>query len=154
MQHAEPLLQIYRHPYAADLPFPRYESASAAGIDLRSAESDFDLLPGSRTLVQTGLRIAIPDGWAGLVRSRSGLFARYGVLAMHGTIDADYRGDLMVGLYLTAGAGPVRIARGDRIAQLLLAPTPQAKLAEVMLSDFEALTTARGTGGFGSTGTH
>ncbi|MGC3997403.1 MAG: dUTP diphosphatase [Anaeromyxobacter sp.] len=130
------------------LELPRYETAHAAGLDLR-ADEPFTLAPGERRLVPTGLALEIPPGHEGQVRPRSGLAARHGVGMVNapGTIDADYRGEVGV-LLVNHGQAPVTFARGDRIAQLVIAPVVQAtlELAEALGE------TARGGGGFGSTG--
>ncbi len=129
---------------------PRYMSAGAAGMDLVAAIDEAVLLaPGQRAAVGTGLAIAIPEGWEGLVRPRSGLAREHGVTLANapGTIDCDYRGECMV-LLINLGDQPVRIASGQRIAQLVIAPVVQAELIEVD----ELPVTDRGAGGFGSTG--
>ncbi|TNC73000.1 dUTP diphosphatase [Rubellimicrobium roseum] len=137
-----------------NLPLPAYKTDGAAGADLcahlpvETRDGGLGLAPGVVVAVSTGLRIAIPEGFEGQVRARSSL-GRRGVLLPNapGTIDADYRGEVMV-LLLNAGSGPVTIGHGERIAQLVVAPVAQAKF---MLAD--ALDdTARGAGGFGSTG--
>ncbi len=130
------------------LDLPRYESAAAAGLDLR-ADEPFTLAPGERRLVPTGLALEIPPGHEGQVRPRSGLAVRQGIglLNAPGTIDADYRGEVQVVL-VNHGQAPVAFARGDRIAQLVVAPVTRVELEVVgALSD-----TSRGGGGFGSTG--
>jgi dUTP pyrophosphatase len=130
------------------LDLPRYETAHAAGLDLRADEA-FSLAPGERRLVPTGLAVAIPAGFEGQVRPRSGLAVKHGISIPNapGTIDADYRGEVKV-LLVNLGAAPVAFARGDRIAQLVIAPVAHAEVELV-----EALPeTGRGSGGFGSTG--
>lgn len=130
------------------LPLPRYETAGSAGMDLR-ADEPFSLAPGERRLVPTGLAVEIPPGHEGSVRPRSGLAIRQGVGMVNapGTVDSDYRGELQV-ILVNHGQAPVSFERGDRIAQLVIAPVVQAELCEV-----EALgETGRGAGGFGSTG--
>ncbi len=130
------------------LELPRYETAGAAGLDLRADEA-FSLAPGERRLVPTGLSVEIPIGHEGSVRPRSGLAIRHGVGMVNapGTVDSDYRGELQV-ILVNHGQAPVSFERGDRIAQLVIAPVVQAELVEV-----EALgETGRGAGGFGSTG--
>ena len=130
------------------LDLPRYETAGSAGLDLRAAEA-FSLAPGERRLVPTGLALEIPLGHEGQVRPRSGLAARHGVGMVNapGTIDADYRGEVGV-LVVNLGTEPVTIARGDRIAQLVVAP-----VARAVFTRADALAgSARGSGGFGSTG--
>jgi dUTP pyrophosphatase len=131
---------------------PGYESAGAAGADLRANFPDragVELAPGGRVLVPTGLRIAVPEGWEAQLRPRSGLALRHGLTLPNspGTIDSDYRGPLGV-IMLNAGAETVRIAHGMRIAQMVVAPVARAEFREA-----EALEdTRRGAGGFGSTG--
>jgi len=130
------------------LELPRYETAGAAGLDLR-ADEPFSLAPGERRLVPTGLAVEIPPGHEGSVRPRSGLALRHGVGMVNapGTVDSDYRGELCV-ILVNHGQAPVSFARGDRIAQLVLSPVVRA---EVVLA--EGLSeTDRGPGGFGSTG--
>jgi dUTP pyrophosphatase len=130
------------------LPLPRYETAGAAGLDLR-ADEPFSLQPGERRLVPTGLGVEIPPGHEGSVRPRSGLAVRHGIGMVNapGTVDSDYRGELSV-ILVNHGQAPVSFARGDRIAQLVIAPVVQAELELV-----DNLTeTDRGHGGFGSTG--
>ncbi|MGQ7793249.1 dUTP diphosphatase [Faunimonas sp. B44] len=139
-------------PHGQGIGLPRYQSAGAAGLDLCAAvpaEAPVSLAPGARHLVPTGLAMAIPDGYEGQVRPRSGLAVRHGVTVVNapGTIDSDYRGEVMVGL-VNLGEEPVEIARGMRIAQLVFAPVTRAELVEVL--DLDA--TERGAGGFGSTG--
>ncbi|UTC29030.1 dUTP pyrophosphatase [Brevundimonas phage vB_BpoS-Marchewka] len=139
-------------PYGVDLPMPAYETAQAAGMDLRAAikaGADIYLQPGKRVLVPTGFNVAIPAGYELQVRSRSGLAAKHGVFVLNapGTIDADYRGEIKVILF-NAGEEPFPIQRGDRIAQAVVSPVIQARWVEV-----ETLSpTRRGEGGFGSTG--
>ncbi|WP_242393764.1 dUTP diphosphatase [Anaeromyxobacter oryzisoli] len=132
----------------APLDLPRYESPGAAGLDLRADEA-VTLAPGERRLVPTGLAVEIPPGYEGQVRPRSGLALRHGIGMVNapGTIDSDYRGEVGV-LLVNHGQAPVGFARGDRIAQLVIAPVVQAELVLVdALSD-----SGRGDGGFGSTG--
>ena len=142
---------VKRLPHGRDLPLPAYETAHAAGMDLPAAvESDLVLKPGERALVPTGLAIALPDGFEAQVRPRSGLAARNGVTVLNspGTVDADYRGEVKV-ILANLGPEPFTVTRGMRIAQMIVAPVSRAVLAEVeTLPD-----TARGAGGFGSTGT-
>jgi dUTP pyrophosphatase len=130
------------------LELPRYETAGSAGMDLR-ADEPFALAPGERRLVPTGLAFEIPPGHEGQVRPRSGLAVRHGVGLVNapGTVDSDYRGEVMVVL-VNLGTEPVSFARGDRIAQLVVAPLVRA---DVQLVD-ELTGTGRGGGGFGSTG--
>jgi dUTP pyrophosphatase len=138
-------------PAREPLPLPRYMTPDAAGMDLLAdVEEDVVLAAGERRLVPTGLALAIPRGFEGQVRPRSGLAHREGVTLLNspGTIDADYRGEVQV-LLVNLGSAPVRLRRGDRIAQLVIAPVVRAEWREVA-----ALSTSeRGAGGFGSTGT-
>ncbi len=130
------------------LPLPRYETDGAAGMDLR-ADEPVELAPGERRLVPTGIAVAIPPGWEGQVRPRSGLALRHGLGLPNapGTIDADYRGEVGV-ILVNWGAETVRLPRGERIAQLVVCPVGRAALHEVA----ELPPTGRGGGGFGSTG--
>ena len=134
----------------ADLAPPRYASEGAAGADLRAAiDEPLTIPPGGRVLIPTGLVLEIPTGFEGQVRARSGLALRKGLALVNGvgTVDADYRGEVGVAV-VNLGAEPVTIARGERIAQLVIAPVARAAFAEA-----ETLrASARGTGGFGSTG--
>jgi dUTP pyrophosphatase len=141
-------IRIMRLPHALDLPLPAYETAGAAGMDLRAA-ADFDLAPGARALVPTGIAIALPDHFEAQVRPRSGLAVKHGVTVLNapGTIDSDYRGEIKVPI-INHGAETFAIRRGDRIAQMVVAPVPQVHLQEVASLD----ATARGAGGFGSSG--
>ena len=146
------IVPIRRLPNNLDLPLPAYETAGAAGMDLRAAiaeEEPIVLRPGARFAVPTGLAFALPDGFEGQVRPRSGLAARHGVSQVNtpGTIDADYRGEVKV-ILINLGEEDFTIRRGDRIAQLVIAPVTQAEWNEVESLD----ETARGAGGFGSTG--
>jgi dUTP pyrophosphatase len=138
-------------PHGEGLPLPARHTAESAGVDLRAAvTADLVLPPGGRALVPTGIAIALPSGWEAQVRPRSGLAIRSGVTVLNapGTIDADYRGEIQVPL-VNLGADPFRISRGDRIAQMVIAPVHQLEWQVVgALED-----TARGTSGFGSTGT-
>ncbi|MBT9384908.1 dUTP diphosphatase [Pseudooceanicola sp. CBS1P-1] len=134
------------------LGLPKYETAGAAGADLRANFADrgsVTLAPGARALVPTGLRIAIPEGFEVQVRPRSGLALKHGITLPNapGTIDSDYRGPLGV-IVMNAGSEPFTIAHGERIAQMLVAPVWRAVFEEVETLD----DTARGAGGFGSTG--
>jgi len=147
-----PIVPIRRLPNNPDLPLPAYETAGAAGMDLRAAipeDEPIVLRPGARFAVPTGLAFALPDGFEGQVRPRSGLAARHGVTQVNtpGTIDADYRGEVKV-ILINLGEEDFTIRRGDRIAQLVIAPVTRAGWAEVESLD----DTARGAGGFGSTG--
>jgi dUTP pyrophosphatase len=146
-------LLIQRLPNGGGLPLPSCQTADAAGLDLMAAVPDdapMTLVPGGRALVPCGVAIALPQGFEGQVRPRSGLAARHGVTVLNapGTIDADYRGEVMV-LLVNLGAEPFAVTRGMRIAQLVVAPVARAKVVEATELD----ATARGAGGFGSTGT-
>lgn len=146
-----PTLAIERLPHAAGLPLPAYATAASAGLDLRAAvDQPITLEAGSRRLIPTGLRVAIPSGFEGQVRMRSGLALQHGLALPNapGTIDSDYRGELQV-LVINLGDAPFTIERGARIAQLVIAPVQQVDLLEV--PSVEA--TARGEGGFGHSGT-
>ncbi len=132
------------------LPLPRYETDGAAGLDLRAAVSEpLTIAPGARALVPTGLRLAIPRGYEGQVRARSGLAMRHGIGLPNapGTIDSDYRGELCV-LLVNWGAEAFVVERGLRIAQLVIAPVVRATLEAVL----ELPPAERGAGGFGHTG--
>ena len=143
-------VRIKRLPHGADLPLPAYETDGAAGLDLRAAISGPVVLqPGGRDLVPTGLIFELPEGHEGQVRPRSGLAAKHGVTVLNtpGTIDSDYRGEVKV-ILVNLGTEPFTIEPGSRIAQMIVAPVTRATLVEAEdLSD-----SARGTGGFGSTG--
>ena len=147
-----PTVPITRLPHGHGLPLPAYETAGAAGMDLRAAvpdEEPFVLRPGARHPIPTGLAFALPAGFEAQVRPRSGLAAKHGVTCLNtpGTIDADYRGEVKV-ILVNLGEEDFVIRRGERIAQLIIAPVVQATWAEVESLD----ETARGAGGFGSTG--
>jgi dUTP pyrophosphatase len=149
-----PRLTLIRLPHGEGLPLPGYESAEAAGMDLRAAVADdapLTLAPGARALVPTGFVFEIPSGHEGQVRPRSGLAFKHGITCLNtpGTIDADYRGEVQV-LLINHGTEAFEITRGMRIAQMVIAPVTQVRVAEGDL----ASETARGAGGFGSTGTH
>ncbi len=141
-------VQIMRLAHGADLQLPSYATSGAAGLDLRSAEA-LILKAGARALVATGIAIALPENVEAQVRPRSGLAVKHGVTVLNspGTIDCDYRGEIKVPL-INHGAEDFSIARGDRIAQMVIAPVVQAQLFEVTTLD----ETARGMGGFGSSG--
>jgi len=146
-------VRIVRLPHAADLPLPEYQSALAAGLDLLAAvpaDAPLELVPGARALIPTGIAIALPAGFEGQVRPRSGLAARHGITVLNtpGTVDADYRGELQV-ILVNLGAESFLVSRAMRIAQLIIAPVQRIKLREVDALD----ATARAQGGFGSTGT-
>lgn len=140
--------KIKRLPHNQDLPLPAYETAGAAGMDLRAAESA-TLKPGARHLVPTGISIALPQGFEAQVRPRSGLAVKHGVTVLNspGTIDCDYRGEVKVPL-INHGETDFIIVRGDRIAQMVIASVTRIGWLEVDTLD----ETARGTGGFGSSG--
>lgn len=143
-------VELLRLEHGADLPLPAYQSADAAGFDLLAAVSeDLVLQPGKRAMVPTGLAMAIPRGFEGQVRPRSGLAAKNGITVLNspGTVDADYRGEVKV-ILINHGDEPFTITRGLRIAQMIIAPAMQASLTEVTTLD----ATQRGAGGFGSTG--
>ncbi|EAV42469.1 dUTPase [Stappia aggregata IAM 12614] len=143
-------LELKRLEHGRDLPLPAYQSVLAAGLDLLAAvDGTITLAPGARALVPTGLAMALPAGYEAQVRPRSGLAAKHGVTVLNtpGTIDADYRGEVKV-ILINLGEVPFEISRGDRIAQMVIAPVLQADIVEVeVLSETE-----RGAGGFGSTG--
>lgn len=143
---------VQQLPHGAGLPLPEYQSADAAGMDLRAALSEdapLTLRPMARALAPTGLAIALPPGYEAQVRPRSGLAYRHGISVLNapGTIDADYRGEVQV-LLINLGAEDVVIERGMRIAQLIIAPVTRAQLRLVAALP----ETGRGPGGFGSTG--
>lgn len=145
-------VEILRLPHAEGLPLPVYATAGAAGLDLACAlpaDAPLVLSPGARAAVPSGFALALPHGYEAQVRPRSGLARTHGVTVLNspGTVDADYRGEILV-LLINLGTAPVEIARGMRIAQLVVAPVIQIMLEESgKLSE-----TARGSGGFGSTG--
>jgi dUTP pyrophosphatase len=143
-------VQVKRLSHGAGLPLPAYATAGAAGMDVVSAEA-VTIAPGERHAVATGLALAIPQGYEIQVRPRSGLALKHGITVPNtpGTIDSDYRGELKV-ILINHGAEPFAIVRGDRVAQLVLAPVVQAAWDEVAELD----ATERGEGGFGSTGGH
>jgi dUTP pyrophosphatase len=137
-------------PHGEGLPLPRWQTAGAAGADLCAAVTEPVVLePGQRAVVPVGICMELPAGWEAQVRPRSGLAVRHGVTVLNapGTIDSDYRGELQVPL-INLGQEPFRIVRGERIAQLVLAPVVRAEWVVVPSLD----DTPRGTGGFGSTG--
>src|SRR3990170_3801026 len=145
-------VRALRLPHGESLPLPSYQSAHAAGLDLVAAvprEEPVKLPPGARALVPTGFVLELPQGYEAQVRPRSGLALKHGITMLNspGTIDADYRGELMV-LLINHGREPFLVRRGDRIAQLVIAP-----VASVEIVAADALGgTVRGPGGFGSTG--
>jgi dUTP pyrophosphatase len=145
-------VRIMRLDHGRDLPLPAYETADAAGMDLRAAVPEAApcrLAPGDRAAIPTGLSIALPPGFEAQVRPRSGLALKSGVTVLNspGTVDADYRGEIKV-ILINHGPESVTLRRGDRIAQLVIAPVSRAVWEEA--ESLEA--TARGAGGFGSTG--
>ena len=145
-----PRVPVRVEPEGRGLDLPRYQSEHAAGLDLLAAiEADLTLAPGERALVSTGIALALPVGYEGQVRPRSGLAIREGVTLLNapGTIDADYRGTLKL-VVVNHGSEPVTIRRGERLAQLVLARVERAALEPVT----ELPGTSRGEGGFGSTG--
>jgi dUTP pyrophosphatase len=145
-------IQVAPLPHFEGLALPAYETALSAGMDLRAAvaaDAPMTLTPGARALVATGLTIALPAGFEAQIRPRSGLAFKHGITCLNtpGTIDADYRGEVKV-LLINLGADAFTIQRGERIAQMVIAPVTQGAWEVVSeLSD-----TARGAGGFGSTG--
>lgn len=145
-------IRITRLPHAEGLPLPAYQSALAAGFDLIAAvaeDAPIAIAPGARALVPTGLAMALPEGFEAQVRPRSGLAMKHGLTVLNspGTIDADYRGEVQV-LLVNLGTESMAITRGMRIAQCVIATVARASLVEVSALDH----TARGSGGFGSTG--
>ena len=143
-------IEITRLPHGEDLPLPSYETPDSAGMDLRAAvQAPLEIAPGGRALVPTGLKIALPSGYEAQIRPRSGLALKKGITLPNtpGTIDADYRGELGI-ILMNLGEEPFVIERGDRIAQMIVAPVTTARWVEVGSLD----ETVRGEGGFGSTG--
>ncbi|MFO0619455.1 MAG: dUTP diphosphatase [Polyangiaceae bacterium] len=148
-ERARVIVEVVRRS-GVEVPLPRYETEDAAGMDLRAALTEpLDLAPGARKLVPTGIAVAIPRGYEGQVRPRSGLALKHGVTVLNapGTIDADYRGEIGVVL-INLGEAPVTLTPLDRIAQLVIAPVVRAEVVEVR----DLAPTARGEGGYGSTG--
>ncbi len=148
-----PELHVERLPHGRDLPLPAYATEGSAGLDLLAAVEagrPVVLHPGERALVPTGIRIALPPGWEGQVRPRSGLALRHGVTLLNspGTVDSDYRGEIGV-ILVNLGSTTFEIERGMRIAQLVIAPIVRVALRETRL---DPAATARAEGGFGSTG--
>lgn len=146
------VMRIKRLAHGADLELPSYESAAAAGLDLRAAlpvNEPMMLEPGKRALVPTGLAIELPEGHEGQVRPRSGLAVKHGISLVNtpGTIDADYRGEVKI-LMINHGEVAFEVQRGMRIAQMVVVPVTQVEIAEVN----DLSNTERGAGGFGSTG--
>jgi dUTP pyrophosphatase len=141
---------LQRLPHGQDLSLPAYATEHAAGLDLLAAVADrVEIAPGERHLVPTGIAIALPAGYEAQIRPRSGLAFKHGVTLLNspGTIDADYRGEIGV-ILINHGTAPFVVARGDRIAQLVVAPVSRLAWQEVA----KLPTSARGTRGFGSTG--
>jgi dUTP pyrophosphatase len=143
-------VEVKRLAHGEGLPLPAYATTGAAGMDVVAAEGVV-IAPGARHAVATGLAVAVPQGYEIQVRPRSGLALKHGITVPNtpGTIDSDYRGELKV-ILINLGGEPFTIARGDRVAQLVLAPVVQAAWDEVEELD----ATERGAGGFGSTGGH
>lgn len=153
MKIASPRVAIRRLPHGEGLALPAYQTAGAAGMDIAAAlgrDEVLTLAPGARALVPSGFAIALPEGYEGQVRPRSGLAFKHGVTVLNapGTIDADYRGEVKV-LLVNLGAEPFELRRGERMAQLVVQPVARAALAEMK----ELADSGRGAGGFGSTGT-
>jgi dUTP pyrophosphatase len=143
-------VEIRRAAGCEDLAFPRYMSAAASGIDLPAAvDGEVEIAPGAFETIPTGLFMAIPPGYEGQVRPRSGLAAKHGVTVLNtpGTVDADYRGEVRV-ILINHGPETFTVRRGDRVAQMVISPVSQAELVEVD----ELPPTGRGEGGFGHTG--
>jgi dUTP pyrophosphatase len=145
-------IRIMRLPHGADLSLPAYQSPGAAGFDLYAAvpaDGPVNIAPGQWVTIPTGIAIDLPAGHEGQVRPRSGLAAHHGITVLNapGTIDADYRGELRV-LLINHGREPFQVRRGERIAQLIVAPIAQARISEAK----NLAETTRGSGGFGSTG--
>ena len=153
MEKTAPVIGLVRLPHSSGLPLPAYETDGSAGMDLRAAlpeDRQIVILPGRRALVPTGLVMEIPEGFEGQVRPRSGLAFKHGITCLNtpGTIDSDYRGEVKV-LLVNLGQDTFEVTRGMRIAQMVIAPVTRARLEERT----HVGETARGAGGFGSTGT-
>ena len=149
---SEITVQLMQLPHGQDLPLPSYETAEAAGMDLRAAvpqDAPLTLKPGARELVPTGFAMAIPPGFEAQIRPRSGLALKHGIGLVNapGTVDSDYRGEIKI-ILINLGQEDFEITRGMRIAQMIIAPVLQVSIEPVSGLD----DTARGTGGFGSTG--
>jgi len=149
---SQPVIQVKILPHGQGLELPAYESATAAGMDVRAAleaDAPLTLAPGAYAIVPTGLAMALPSDYEAQIRPRSGLAAKHGVTVLNtpGTIDSDYRGEVKV-ILINHGTEPFIINRGERIAQMVIAPVVQAVCETVTELD----ETARGEGGFGSTG--
>ena len=145
-------IEILRLPHAKDLPLPAYATEGSAGLDLLAAiDADIDLKPGTRAAIATGIALAVPQGYEAQVRPRSGLALNHGITCLNapGTIDSDYRGEIKA-ILINHGDAPFAIKRGMKIAQMVIARHEQATFVEVT----ELSATARGAGGFGSTGVH
>ena len=145
-----PVLRVRRLPHGEGLELPAYATDGAAGLDLRAAiDGEMTIAPGHHLMVPTGLEVALPPGHEGQVRPRSGLAHRHGVTVLNspGTVDADYRGEVHV-LLVNHGHRPFTLQRGERIAQMVVAPVTRVAVDEVAELD----ATGRGAGGFGSTG--
>jgi len=145
-------VRVMRLPHSDGLPLPAYQSSLAAGLDLIAAVPSAEpvvIAPGARAMIPTGIALALPPGFEGQVRPRSGLAARHGVTVLNspGTIDADYRGEVQI-ILVNLGTSSFTVERGARIAQLVIAATMQASICEVATLD----ETTRGVRGFGSTG--
>jgi len=143
-------IEVERLPEGEGLPLPAYQTGGASGMDLHAAVAHDQVIePGERALIPTGIKVAVPPGYEAQVRPRSGLALRHGLMIANapGTIDSDYRGPVQVILH-NAGREPFVVRRGDRIAQMVIAPVCRAELTEVEALD----ETARSDGGFGHTG--
>ena len=152
MSASEIVVEVLRLPHGEGLKLPAYQTAHAAGLDLRAAVAEgapVTLAPGARALIPSGLSLALPPGYEAQVRPRSGLALKHGVTVLNspGTVDADYRGEVGV-LLVNLGSEPFVIQRGERIAQIVIAPVTMARLDVVTVLS----STERGAGGFGSTG--
>lgn len=145
-------VQLVKLPHATDLALPAYATEHSAGMDLLAAvDKDVTLAPGARALIPAGISIALPDGYEAQVRPRSGLALKHGVTVLNapGTVDADYRGEVGV-ILVNHGDAPFVVSRGMRIAQMIIASYARASLHPVERLE----ESARGAGGFGSTGVH
>lgn len=146
----EVTVEVQVLPHGEGLPLPSYQTADASGLDLHAAVGEpVSIAPGGIAIVPTGLKVAVPPGYEAQVRPRSGLALKHGITIPNspGTVDADYRGEVCV-IMLNAGSAPFTVNRGDRIAQMVIAPVVQAGLRVVA----ELPGTARAEGGFGHTG--
>lgn len=149
-----PVIKLNWLPHGAGLDLPVYATTQAAGMDLHAAvpaDEPVVLAAGSRRLIATGMVLALPPGFEGQIRPRSGLAIKHGITCLNtpGTIDSDYRGEIKV-ILINLGDEPFSVRRGERIAQMVIAPVVQAEIMQVDILD----ETARGAGGFGSTGTN